>query len=137
MGVHICQNPPRLRHLAHLNYTSEREICATRETLKIVYEKSHFLVHTSYPHPQLLQNEQGSLHSARGGPGPVGMAVVTREAPRPAGRKPREACPGRTARPLCLLAALPPRRAAWGCLSSCFQFFNKHSRVSCCVPGPD
>ena len=135
--MHICQNPPRLRHLVHLNYTSEREICATKETLETAYEKSHFLVHTSYPHPQLLENEQGSLHSVRGGPGLVGIAAVTREAPWPAGRKPGEARMGRGAHPLCLLAALLSRQAAWGCLSSCLQFFNKHSRVSCCMPGPD
>ena len=61
MGVHKCQKPLRLSHLGYRNYSSVKHICATKETLQTAHEKSHFLAHTSAPHPQFLQNEQREL----------------------------------------------------------------------------
>lgn len=61
MGVHKCQKPLRLCHLGYRNYSSVKQICATKETLQTAYEESHFLAHTSSPHPQFLQNEQREL----------------------------------------------------------------------------
>lgn len=63
-----------LCNLVYLNYTLvKHNYVMKRERLKTPREKSHFLVHTSYPCPQFLQNEQSEFTlCALSGQGPGG-----------------------------------------------------------------